>query len=1440
MYAAFAVFAALVLQNADVVPAPQFDTPIAITSLTLTTKPGETIEHATVLIEHGRFAAIGGDVKLPAGTRVVDGSGMFAYAGFIDGFTRAGVADRKPSGDEERRVESAFERVSEVPRVRMEDANRNGIYARRDVEDFVDHQERTYASERAGGFATGLLAPPRGILGGRASVLSLGDQPLRSSVVASGILHTASFTPPGPHSLTDRGRYPTTAFGVIAVFRQIMWDTQWLAQMSERAGQDASLEAQIPRDPDLLALSFVQEGLLPLAWEANDRDEILRVLRLADELKFKPMIVGGREASKVADRLAKLKIPVLASLKLPPKASEFSVELSRTAKEADDTTLLGKNWDKRSYEPHAAYDEANRVRAAELKNVVDLQNAGVVWCATSLELGKPAEVLASLQEIVEAGLSRDAALAALTTTPASLFACGDSLGTVEIGKRANLAILNKPLGDKDAKVRWTFVDGRQFDGDESASKGRDKDKKDKKDKKDDQKQGEAASRPADTAPASPASEPAIAASATTANAPATDSAPATSSAPLSFLDLVRGHEPDWPIETEADRAVTSKTAGNVLLKNAYVITVSGDDLPDTDVLVEKGRITKIGKNLTGATGVMSIDLTGYVLAPGVIDGHAHIALDSVNEGANSITCEVRCEDVIRSDDANIYRALAGGVTTMHLMHGSANTIGGECVLVKLKYGGTADDMIIKDRQRTVKWATGENVIRGGKEMPRQFRECCGDRPRRFPATRMGVEGTMRRALQAGKNYSDARAAYAKELAAGKNPLPFRRDIRLEALADIIDGKLWINSHCYRADEILRLLNTCEDFGVRVANLHHCLEAYRIIPEIVRHGCGTVTFADWWAYKIESYDAIPQNAGMLLRAGVNSTIKSDSPDLMRHLPLEAAKCMKFSTLTPNEALHLVTLNVARQFGLDKRTGSIDVGKDADLAVWEGHPLDTFSKPVLTLVEGEIYFRHRDFDPSQPRSKPRVAVRTFATLPPTTTEDLLRATAGAGESQHAVASNASGLYAITGGTVHPISGTPIVGGTVIIRDGKIESVGSDMQPPTGATLIDAKGLHVYPGLINAATEVGLREVDSTDVTVDVEESGVFMSDLAALSAFNPHSDMIEVTRAEGITSALIVAASNAIAGQAGLVHFDGWTMNEMAGEMKLGLAVALPFKRPEPLLERPEKPDFEGWNERPQRNERAYQQLAEIQTFFENAARYAAAKADPIRAAKLDIDPRFEAMIPYVRGEKPVLLAANSYKQILEALQFAHTLNLRPVILGGQDAWKLADLLAQLDVPVIYEGVFAGPDGVDGVPMASEAWDANYRAPAVMQAAGVQFCFGVRSSALAKLAPIHAGFAIAHGLDADAAMRALTLSAAEILGVSDRIGSIDPGKLANLIVTSDHPCQATNVVKYMFVRGKPVPIASEHTRDADKFANRPATQLPPERTDLKGPPSQSRRK
>ncbi|RMF80713.1 MAG: amidohydrolase, partial [Planctomycetota bacterium] len=422
---------------------------------------------------------------------------------------------------------------------------------------------------------------------------------------------------------------------------------------------------------------------------------------------------------------------------------------------------------------------------------------------------------------------------------------------------------------------------------------------------------------------------------------------------------------------------------------------------------------------------------------------------------------------------------------------------------------------------------------------------------------------MRRALTEGRSYASRRAAYERAKAAGEDVAPFRRDVRLEALADILDGDIWVNCHCYRADEILRLLAVAEDFGFRIAALHHVLEGYRVMPEIARHGCGTATFADWWAYKIEAYEAVPQNAGMMLRYGINSTIKSDSGDLVRHMNMEAAKCMHASDLTPNEALRLITLNPARLFGLDDRLGSIEVGKDGDIAVFDGHPLDSFSRCVMTLVEGEVYFTHPEFDPDDPPAPRPIRSFDHAGAAWKDAKGKTPLTINARDDAAVETDNLS--YAIINGTVHPVSGPPIAGGVVLIDDGKIRAVGRNLTIPAGATVVDATGLHVWPGLINAGTTVGMHEIGQVSVTVDTNEPGTYQPDVRAVSAVNPHSAMIEVTRAAGVTTAVVLPGGPTVAGQAGVIHLSGWTLPEMLEESEIGLVVSLPSASPEPVRE-----------------------------------------------------------------------------------------------------------------------------------------------------------------------------------------------------------------------------------------------------------------------------------
>ncbi len=1132
---------------------PELRGPVAIRNVTAIPRPGERLENATILIVGGRIAAVGGEIALPPGTRELDGAGLFAYAGFVDGLSRAGVSAERISEAEEQRVEGEFPAMDDGPLVETSAANRNGIFARRRAEDLLSLTEETFARQREAGLTAALVVPPRGIFGGSAAVVALGPGPLRESVLREGVAQAASFGVPPQRALRIRGSYPATVLGVVAQARQALADAQWYEATRAWEARNPASRGALPLDRDLAALAEVLGRKQPLIWEANTRDEIDRVLRLADEFGFAPIIAGGREAWKAADVLKRRDVPVILAVEKLAEPRKYELSLEKLRRGDGDKTPFGKNWSQRPFHPAAAYDLAREQRAERLRCAAVLEQHGLRWCLSALALERPGDLLPAVRELIEQGLSAEAALRALTVSPAELAGVRADLGELATGLRGNVTVLTQPLEHKDAKVRYVVVDGRvhEFDADAAADRPRGPAAR-RRDPSSRTPPGGVDTRPESAEPP-PEEEPEAEAGAGAAppRESAESEAPASqASQPATPLERLLAHEPNWPIEHDAARVPPFRTGGDVLLTNAYVITVSGHDLPEAAILVRGGKIAGIGAGLSAPAGVMTIDLRGRVVMPGIIDPHSHMALESVNEWSASVTPEVRCEDVVVHDDDALFRALAGGCTTIHFMHGSANTIGGQCAIMKLRYGRPADEMVLHDRRRTVKWALGENVIRPGKRGNR--RDPAG--PLRFPGTRMGVEATLRRALAAGQQYATERAAYEAALRDGsQDPRPLRRDLRLEALADILAGRIWVNTHCYRADEILRLIQVAEDFGIRIAVLHHVLEGYRIMPEIARHGAGTATFADWWAYKIEAYDAVPHNAGMLLEFGINSALKSDSGDLVRHMNLEAAKAMKYAGLTPNEALRLITLNPARQFGLEGRIGSIEIGKDADLAVYDGHPLDTWARCVMTLIDGEVYFADgatpeggfeaparpvRTFAPRRVESRPA----PFADLP--VTDDT--------------------VFAITGATLHPVSGPAIENGGLVMRGGRIVAIGADVRPPPGARVLDARGLHVWPGLINAATQIGMAEIEQVDVTLDTGETGEYQPDVLAVSGLNPHSAMVNVARAEGITTALLVPTSPTVAGQAGLVDLDGWTLDEMLIDPRVGLVVTLPASRVEPLL------------------------------------------------------------------------------------------------------------------------------------------------------------------------------------------------------------------------------------------------------------------------------------
>lgn len=402
-------------------------------------------------------------------------------------------------------------------------------------------------------------------------------------------------------------------------------------------------------------------------------------------------------------------------------------------------------------------------------------------------------------------------------------------------------------------------------------------------------------------------------------------------------------------QTRGERGRASgASAQETLIRNATVLTASHGTLPATDILIRNGKIAAVGQNLKAPEGARVIDATGKFVSPGIIDAHSHSMMDgSVNECTKSVTSMANTRDILNPTAIDIYRELAGGTTAALLLHGSCNSIGGQSTTVKLKWGHPAADYPVPGAPPGIKFALGENPKRSNFNIP-------GLQPR-YPATRMGVEETIRDAFMRARDYKADWDDYRARTARGeKNLVPPRRDLELEPLVEVLEGKRYVHSHCYRADEILMLMNVADEFGFKVRTLQHVLEGYKVASEIARHGAMGSTFTDFWGYKMEAYDAIPYNAAIMTRHGVVSSVNSDSDERARRLNIEAAKTMRYGGLSEEEALRLVTLNPAIQLGIDSHTGSIDVGKDADIVVWSAHPLSVYTHPELTFVDGELLF------------------------------------------------------------------------------------------------------------------------------------------------------------------------------------------------------------------------------------------------------------------------------------------------------------------------------------------------------------------------------------------------------------------------------------------------------------------------------------------------------
>lgn len=1337
----------------------EFSPPIAIVGVKIVTGTGAVIESGTILIQDQRIVAVGSDVAIPPGADRIDATGMIAYPGFIDALSHAGISEKERTKEERERAEDAALDARERAFPETHSASRRGIRPELRAIDLYTPDEKHRETHRAQGFTTALIAPRDGIFGGTSDLLSLSGLPLRQSILSTEVAQHASF------AVGEPGEYPRSLLGVFAQFRQALLDARWHAKMQKYAERHPGEGATVPTDAALDALQPILARSKRVFFEANTENEIRRSLDLAAEFKLDVVLTGGKEAWKVADRLKAEHVPVILSLKFDQEP-EYGKEKDKPEAKKPETPPSDKPAEEKEtketkeekvYEPLTLRKEQRRLWDEQVGNAKRLHEAGVPFALSTRRFKSVDEFTAMGALLLKSGLPEDALVRALTAGAAEIVGAKDRLGTIEPGRLAHLTLWTKPLSDKTRKVRFAFVDGKKFELEAEDEKG--KAKKDAADaaKSDKPKEDE------------PKSE--------------------TAAAPDAEVD--KG--PKWAIETLADRKPKTKTGGNVLIRNATILPVVGPTIQGGSILIRGGKIAAIGTDLAASETMTVIDAHGGYVMPGIVDPHSHLGIDGVNEGPLAISAEVRIADLIDPHDAAIYRALAGGVTTHHAMHGSANPIGGQNVTFKLKYERPVAEMLIPEAARTIKFALGENVTQAN------FFDNYG---KRYPNTRMGVEAAIRGAFEAAKQYTLERETYERESKSGKDLPPPRRDLRLESLSDVLAGKMFIHSHCYRSEEILRLLAVTEEYGVRVNTLHHVLEGYRIADEIARHGAGASTFANDWAYKVEAYQAIPHNAALMTERGVTTSLNSDSAGTIRYLNQEAAKCVRWGSMSENEALKLITLHPAMQLGIDGRLGSLEVGKDGDVALFNGHPLNTFSRCVMTFIDGEVYFED---------ARPEQAETLAEWKPPTPI------TAGP------IPTTPHRAYAITNATIHPISGPVIEKGTIVIVDDKILEVGATATIPPGAGIIDATGRHVYPGLIDAGSILGLSEIDSLRPTRDFNEIGTFNPHIKTSSAVHPHSEHIAIARAAGITTTLVKPSGNRIYGQSSVVHLDGWTTPEMLLVDRFGLHMnvpSLPVRLPE---------DKEEKKKRTDEHKKA---TKDLEVYITKAKLYAdakdAAKSDPTMTFEIDLP--FEAMIPFVRGEKPVILDAASYKGMLDAIEFAEKHKLKPILWGAQEAWKIAAMLKEKDIAVILATVQSYPRGE------FEPWDSVYRCAAELDRAGVRFCFASDTAPGAYDLGTMVGMAVAHGLSREKAERAVTLGAAEILGIADRVGSIEPGKSADLIVLNESPIQTVSQISHMFIAGRPIELTNLHTQNYEKFRNRPKPKLPPV-PELRGPRSLS---
>jgi imidazolonepropionase-like amidohydrolase len=907
----------------------------ALTNALVHTEPGDSIKDCTIIIRDGKIDKVGRYIKIPLDAYEIDMEGSYIYPGFIDSWYEVKKSkEKKPSSSHWNK-------------------NINAEYrARNDL----DIKEKDLNNLHSLGITAAHIVPEKGIIKGTSDLILLDENyNSLSQDVAQVIEYKTS-------KWSDK-IYPNSLLGVIALLRQTFLDANWYVKSNAIINNFPELNKPLHKNKSLEILGKNIEDKKPTLFITKEEHSAIRSLNIAKEFNLKPWILSSgyeyRRLREIKDQkpfiIVPLNFPKSPKVSNPYDAMQYSTEKLQHWEMAPDN----------------------------LKKIYD---SGMTFSLTTYKSEK--DFRKNLQRVSDRGLSKDILLASLTTFPAEAMGVEKFIGKIQTGFMANLVVTDGDYFNPKSRVTSVWLSGKEkylapkfkFDikgkwvlrfneqdydftfaknnNSEMPDYGKMKGTFDYKGVVSETINLEIIENKISfSIQAFEFQDPLFFEGNITPKKIIGDVSDIENNKySFSFKKIKEDEKVNRVKEVQSNIPLYFPSGSygsslellnpNAILINDITIWTSGPKgkLIDWDILFVNGKIDKIAPDISVPMGsALIIDGTNKHLTPGLIDCHSHSAASSINEGSQSVTAEVRIKDVLFADDINIYRQLAGGLTTANILHGSANPIGGQNAVIKLRWGLGPNELLFKEAPQGIKFALGENV--------KQANWSGSDR---YPQTRMGVEQIIRDSFRAAQDYSHAQKTYRRNSKAHRKLAPPRIDLELEALSEILTGERLVHCHSYRQDEILMLTRIAEDFGFRISTFQHVLEGYKVADRIAEHGAGASTFSDWWQYKYEVIDAIPHNGSLMAKNNVLVSFNSDDAELARRLNTEAAKAIKYGNLSEEEALNFVTINPAKQLQIDQWVGSLEEGKDADFVLWDGNPLSIYSKVLETWIDGKRYW------------------------------------------------------------------------------------------------------------------------------------------------------------------------------------------------------------------------------------------------------------------------------------------------------------------------------------------------------------------------------------------------------------------------------------------------------------------------------------------------------